>query len=92
MKKQVTLKIQGIVQGVFYRDTAREQAENLGITGWVRNEADGSVTLVAQGEEAAIKKLIDWCYQGPPAAKVENIDIKWQKEITEEFPSFIIKY
>ncbi len=69
------LGIHGRVQGVWYRESMRLEAERLGVTGWVRNRGDGAVEAVVQGEEDAVAALIAWCRVGPPAARVENIDI-----------------
>ena len=59
MKKQTVLKIYGRVQGVFFRDSSRRKAKELGLSGWVRNEPDGTVQIVAEGEEKSLKKLIE---------------------------------
>lgn len=65
--------IGGKVQGVFYRAAAREQATRLGVTGWVRNRADGSVELLACGEREAVRRFQDWLRVGPPQAQVSNV-------------------
>ncbi len=69
------LRIRGRVQGVWYRESMRLEAERLGVTGWVRNRGDDAVEAVVQGEESAVATMIAWCRVGPPAARVENIDI-----------------
>jgi acylphosphatase len=69
------LVIHGRVQGVWYRESMRLEAESLNVTGWVRNRDDGAVEAVVQGEEAAMAALIAWCRKGPPAARVEDIEI-----------------
>ncbi len=91
MKKQVVLKIHGRVQMVLYRDSTRRKASKMGLVGWVRNEDDGTVMILAQGEEEKLKKLIDWCKNGPMLAKVDKVDIDWQ-EATGQFDKFEIKY
>jgi len=91
MNKQIILKIYGRVQMVLYRDSARRKAKKLGLTGWVMNESDGTVKLVAEGEERGLKQLVDWCYNGPILAKINKIDIDWQ-EATGQFKEFKIKY
>jgi acylphosphatase len=68
------LVITGKVQGVWYRESMRLEAERLGITGWVRNQRDGSVEAVVQGEEDAVEALIRWAWEGPPEARVARID------------------
>lgn len=91
MKKRVNLKIYGRVQGVFYRDSARRKARKLNITGWIRNESDGTVTAMAEGEEQDLKKFIEWCYNGPILAKVEKIESAWERA-NGEFNKFNIEY
>jgi acylphosphatase len=88
-KVRVHLVIEGRVQGVFFRATALKQASRLGITGWVRNRADGSVEIVAEGEQKKIEKLIDWCRQGPPGADVHHIHVE-PEAFQNEFQSFRI--
>lgn len=88
---QVKLKIYGRVQGVFYRDSARRKGRKLGLTGWVKNEPDGSVKIIAQGDKQNLKKFIDWCYNGPIFAKVSKIDIDWET-INKPLKDFKIKY
>ena len=65
----------GRVQGVFFRAWTRDQASDLGISGWVRNCADGSVEAHVQGEREAVEKLIGRIRQGPPSARVEDVGI-----------------
>lgn len=69
------LVIHGRVQGVWYRESMRLEAEQLNVTGWVRNRDDGVVEAVVQGEEDAVAALIAWCRKGPPAARVDDIEI-----------------
>lgn len=71
--------IEGRVQGVFYRAWARDSAIDFGLTGWVRNLEDGRVELVAEGEKGQLKKLIELIKKGPPLAKVEHLDVVWEK-------------
>jgi acylphosphatase len=74
MKTQ-RLRIQGRVQGVWFRESMRAEAERLGVTGWVRNAPDGSVEAVVQGQEPAVDALIAWARIGPPQARVDHIDL-----------------
>jgi acylphosphatase len=69
------LRIKGRVQGVGYRYALRQEAERLGITGWVRNRADGSVEALVHGEAQAVEAVIAWARMGPPAAQVRDIAI-----------------
>lgn len=71
--------VQGKVQGVFFRQTTKEKAGELGITGYVINADDDDVHIVATGAKEQLEKLTSWCRVGPPRAKVENV-------ITEEIP------
>lgn len=70
------LRVYGLVQGVFYRESMRQRADQLKITGWVRNRADGTVEAVVQGEPIAVETLTDWARHGPPAAKVDRVDVE----------------
>jgi acylphosphatase len=67
------LHIQGRVQGVWFRESMRSEAERIGVTGWVRNAPDGSVEAVVQGPDAAVDALIAWARIGPPQARVERM-------------------
>ena len=69
------LLIKGKVQGVFYRATAREVAEKLGLTGWVKNTTEGHVEALISGDEGAVRQFIEWCWQGPPRAVVTAVDV-----------------
>jgi acylphosphatase len=71
-----TIRITGVVQGVSFRAYAADEARRLGLTGWVRNEADGSVLIEAEGDEAPLDRLVAWCGVGPPAARVEGVDVQ----------------
>lgn len=77
MSEQVIrhLRIFGRVQGVWYRESMRQQAEQLHITGWVRNRLDGSVEALVQGEFNAVERIIAWAKRGPEQAQVTHIDI-----------------
>jgi acylphosphatase len=87
----VQLKIQGLVQGVFYRQSTQETAVRLGLTGWARNCPDGSVEAVFEGEREAVDEAIAWCRQGPPAARVTDLDVDWQ-DFQDVFSGFGIRY
>ncbi len=76
--KRLEASISGRVQGVFYRASTRDQANRLGgLSGWVRNEADGSVRLVVEGPEDTVRQLLAWCRKGPSGARVDGIQETW---------------
>jgi acylphosphatase len=87
---RVELRIQGHVQGVFYRASAHRQARVLGLCGYAENLDDGSVGVVAEGEESAIEKFIAWCRIGPPSARVSRIDVT-RAPPTGEFTDFEVR-
>jgi len=85
------LIIEGRVQGVWFRDSTRNESTRLNLAGWVKNRFDGSVELVAEGSREEVKKLIEWCHHGPPGARVTMVhEIK--EDYTGEFDSFRIPY
>ena len=73
IRRRVT--VSGRVQGVFFRETARRRAESARLSGWVRNNPDGSVEAVFEGEPKAVERLVDWCREGPRGARVEWVDV-----------------
>jgi acylphosphatase len=75
-ERRVHIVVKGRVQGVFFRASALERAQELGLRGWVRNRSDGAVELVAEGDEPAVAGLVDWCHHGPPSAKVDSVDVR----------------
>ncbi len=81
--------VSGQVQGVFFRASAQETARKLGLTGWVRNLSDSRVELVACGEEAALKRLEQWLWQGPPRARVSRVEA--HEAATELFTCFDVR-
>lgn len=86
---KVHLRIYGMVQGVFFRQSAKDKADELGIVGWVRNNQDGSVEAMAGGSEGKLKEFVAWCKKGPPFAKVDDVEEDWQKQ-GDDFSSFEI--
>ncbi len=73
IRRRVT--VTGRVQGVFFRETMRRRAESSRVAGWVRNNGDGSVEAVFEGEPKAVERLVDWCREGPRGARVEWVDV-----------------
>jgi len=72
--------IHGRVQGVWFRASTKDAADAIGgISGWVRNMANGIVEVYAEGEKTDVEKLIEWCKHGPPLARVTNVEIEWVK-------------
>ena len=88
--KRLEATIYGHVQGVFFRDTTRRKAQARQITGWVRNEPDGTVRVVAEGEEEALRELLSFLQEGPSAARVERVQTEW-KEGQNEFTRFRVR-
>lgn len=76
MVKRFSIQVVGVVQGVFFRHTAKQTAASLGLTGFARNEADGSVQLEVQGEEVALGKFQEWCQVGSSSSQVESAQAK----------------
>ncbi len=68
--------VSGRVQGVSFRDATRSQAEQIGLSGWVRNTQDGRVEAVFEGEPDAVRQMIDWCESGPSSADVEDVSVE----------------
>lgn len=91
MKRRIEATVFGHVQGVFFRDTTKKRADALGITGWVRNERDGSVRVVAEGQEEALRNFERFLHEGPPRAHVRQVDTNWQKA-SDEFGQFSVRY
>lgn len=84
------LKITGRVQGVYYRASVLQQAQLLGVTGWVMNCPDGSVEAVAEGARSKLEELIAWCRQGPEGARVAGVEVHWETPLGT-FRGFTIK-
>lgn len=82
------LRIHGLVQGVYYRQSMVDAARALGVRGWVRNRQDGTVEALANGPQPAVQALVDWAHQGPPAARVQRVvveKIAADEELAEAF-------
>lgn len=83
------LIIHGRVQGVFFRDSMRREAQRLGVTGWVRNRSDGTVEAVVSGGGAAVEAIVQWAQHGPPDASVEQVEAA---PVEGDYPDFVIRY
>jgi acylphosphatase len=84
------VRVYGRVQGVFFRASMKEVAEDLGVDGWVRNMPDGSVEALVSGEEEKVEKILEWCRRGPELARVDKVEITPADPPTEK--GFHIKY
>ena len=82
--RRVRLIVSGQVQGVFFRASTRDEARRLGVTGWVRNQPDGTVQAEAQGSAEAVDALIDFCRQGPGHAAVTGLRVEDLPEVADE--------
>jgi len=71
--------VTGRVQGVYYRATTRDTARDVGVDGWVQNLEDGRVEAVFEGSEAAVEEMIDFCHEGPSAARVEDVAVSYEE-------------
>ena len=73
-QERAHVQISGQVQGVFFRDSTRQKAEELGLAGWVKNTPDGNVEAVFEGPSEKVREMLRWCEEGPQRASVENVD------------------
>jgi acylphosphatase len=73
--------VSGRVQGVSFRDATRSQAEQLGLSGWVRNTQDGQVEAVFEGDPDAVQQIIEWCKSGPSSADVEDVSVENEQPV-----------
>ena len=90
MIKHYNITITGKVQGVFYRASTKEKAQETGIKGFVKNQPDGSVYMEAEGEPSALEQLLEWCYEGPAKAIVEKVTK--EEAPLKHFKDFRVKY
>jgi len=90
-KVRVHIVVSGRVQGVFYRSETQEKAQQLGVSGWVKNLSEGRVEAVFEGERAKVEQMVEWAKKGPSGAIVNDLDLSWE-EYQGEFNSFEIRY
>ena len=83
--------IKGRVQGVFFRLETTYAAERHGVSGWVKNQVDGTVAALFEGPKENVDAILKWCQDGPPFAKVEDVEVEWENYIGE-FNRFEITY
>jgi acylphosphatase len=75
--KRLRARVRGRVQGVGFRASAAHEARRLGVSGWVKNEYDGDVSVLAEGEDSAVEAFLGWLRHGPPGARVVSVDADW---------------
>lgn len=90
-KARAHIIVSGRVQGVFFRAKTQEKAQQLGVTGWVKNLAEGRVEAVFEGEKPQVEQLVKWAKKGPSGAIVNDLDLSWE-EYQGEFSNFEIRY
>ncbi len=90
MNTRVHVFVSGKVQGVFFRSSTKDTAEKLGLSGWVRNLADGRVEALFEGKKETVEKMIEWCKFGPEFAEVTGLQVI-AEEYKGEFSSFLLR-
>ena len=90
-KVRAMVRVEGFVQGVFYRYSTQQKAQELGVSGWVRNLWDGNVECLLEGDRNKVEALIEWCHQGPRGARVEKVTTHWE-EYKGDIKGFSIRY
>ena len=77
-RKRARVRVSGRVQGVFFRDSTREKAQELGLAGYVKNTPDGDVEALFEGPTQSVEEMVRWCGQGPSHASVENVEANYE--------------
>ena len=90
-RARLRLEIRGRVQGVWFRGSAQKEALRLGIDGWARNRADGSVEILAEGSPESLRTFIEWCHQGPSGARVSRVD-RHREAPGDDLNGFRVRY
>ena len=85
------LIVSGRVQGVGFRWRCKEEADRLGLDGWVRNRSDGTVEVVIEGDDAAVASLVRWCHEGPRHALVSRVEVV-DARVADPGPGFVVAY
>jgi acylphosphatase len=91
MLRRAEILVRGLVQGVFYRYNTKQRADELRLTGGVKNLRDGRVEVICEGTEEDIVRLVEWCKRGPQGAVVEHVDVAW-RDYAGECKDFRIFY
>jgi acylphosphatase len=89
MEQTISITVSGLVQGVYYRQSTKEKALELGISGIVKNLPDGSVHILASGTADQLNELVHWCKQGPSLAKVKSVNVESVER--QVFMGFVIQ-
>lgn len=76
-RERAHVYVSGNVQGVFFRDSTRQKAEELGLSGWVKNTPDGRVEAVFEGPTDEVRQMVDWCENGPSQADVDDVEVEY---------------
>ena len=87
---RIRVLVSGDVQGVWFRISTQDKANELGLTGWVQNLFSNAVEIIAEGDMETLAALTGWLQTGPPNAKVKKVSIEWDEISTNEFSSFTI--
>jgi acylphosphatase len=90
-RARARIRVAGLVQGVFYRQSTALEAARLGLSGTVRNLFDGSVEVVAEGARGEVEALVAWCRRGPPSARVEALEVTWEPPRGEAGPFSVVR-
>lgn len=78
-RERAHVYVSGNVQGVFFRDSTRQRAEELGLAGWVKNRPDGRVEAVFEGPSDEVRQMVDWCENGPSQADVDDVEVEYSE-------------
>jgi acylphosphatase len=89
-RERAHVRVSGDVQGVFFRDSTREKATQLDLTGWVKNLPDGSVEALFEGPSERVREMVRWCEEGPSRAEVESVDVEYE-EAGEDLTGFEVR-
>ena len=89
--KRIEAVVYGLVQGVSFRQYTQQEARRLGLTGWVKNEPDRTVRVVAEGSEMALQQLVEWLHVGSPYGRGDKVIVQWQ-EATAESAMFVVRW
>jgi acylphosphatase len=90
-RARARIRVTGLVQGVFYRQSTAQEATRLGLSGTVRNLPDGSVEVEAEGRRSAVEALLAFCRRGPPAARVAELEVAWESPAGSEGPFTVLR-